>query len=66
MCLQIGAESQAHPEMEGDGFINIRTDMLKICFLSGLLDVYQKKLREIPGVRYVRKGTASCKAAESS
>ena len=38
--------------MEGDDFVNIRTDMLKICFLSGLPDVYQKKLREIPGLTY--------------
>ena len=44
---------KAHPEMEGDGFVNIRTDMLKISILSGLPEVYQKKLREIPGLTYV-------------
>ena len=43
---------QAHPEMEGDGFVNISMDMLKICFLCGNPEVYQKKLREIPGLTY--------------
>ena len=44
--------SQAHPEMQVNGFENIWNDMLKICFISGLPEIYQRKLREIPALTY--------------
>ena len=32
--------SQAHPEMQTNGFENIRNDMLKICFIFGFPEIY--------------------------
>ena len=43
---------RAHPELIGHHFIDIRADMLKICFLAGLPEHYQKKLRKILGLTY--------------
>ena len=43
---------RAHPKLNGNHFVDIRADMLKICFLAGLPEHYQKKLRETPGLTY--------------
>ena len=43
---------RAHPELISRDFVDIRADMLKLCFLTGLPEHYQKKLREIPGLTY--------------
>ena len=40
--------------MQADVLITQRAEMLKICFIAGLHDRYQKKLREIPGLTYAQ------------
>ena len=46
--------AQAHPEMQGVGLANQRAEMLKICFIAGLPEPHQKKLREIPALTYAQ------------
>ena len=43
---------QAHPELLGAAVADVRTGLLKDCFLRGLPDYYQRKLREMPGLTY--------------
>ena len=43
---------QAHPELLDAAFAGVRTGLLKDCFLRGLPDYYQRKLREMPGLTY--------------
>ena len=43
---------RAHPELIGRDFVDIRFDLLKLCFLTGIPEQYQNKLREISKLTY--------------